>query len=123
MRMLLLPSGIDPCGCFPRATLQLPRKQKPLPRKQISLPPGSSAVAFPAGVTVLLLPGLERLFKEEFFIILYYWQNLYQQPVYMPLHRGCQHWAQSPPLVRCVAAEAFLVLGEIELGYLKTNVL
>jgi len=25
--------------------------------------------------------------------------------------------------VRCVAAEAFLVLGEIELGYLKTNVL
>jgi len=30
---------------------------------------------------------------------LYYWRNLYQQPVYMPLHRGCQRWLQSPPLV------------------------
>src|SRR5690625_1283110 len=25
---------------------------------------------------------------------LYYWRNLYQQPVYMPLHRGCQRWLQ-----------------------------
>src|SRR5690625_4958977 len=33
------------------------------------LVPSKSFVAFPAGVTALLSPGLERLFKEEVFII------------------------------------------------------
>src|SRR5699024_4306604 len=40
---------------LPRATLQLPRKQKPLP-------PGSSAVAFPAGVDC---PSLQPTIKYD----------------------------------------------------------
>src|SRR5690625_7374272 len=69
------------------------------------LVPSKSFVAFPAGVTALLLPGLERLFKEEFFIISFskrivlLAKSIPAARIHAPSYGGGRRGDQSRPLV------------------------
>src|SRR5699024_11546091 len=57
------------------------------------------------GVTALHSPGLVKLLMENSLSLhpakeLCYWQMLYQQPVYMPLHRGMPALGAKPAFSR-----------------------